>query len=172
MQYMNGNPDETDRDEMAAFVGRGCAWYGYKWDISAQRRVRYSWNWVACLFGPAWMVYRKMYGTAALTWLAIWALCMIRLPTEHVSATLQNTLGVLPGMALMVATGLFGNELYRWSVSRRIMRLKQRAAPDTVTEAQLQARGGTALIAASLLWIATSICAYMQSVAHHWPVWH
>jgi hypothetical protein len=169
---MNASPDEPDRDEMAAFVGRGCVWYAYKWDVAAQRRVRYSRNWAACLFGPAWMVYRKMYGTAALTWLAIWVLCMIRLPVEHLSASLQNALGIMPGVAVMIATGLFGNELYRRSVSRRIMRLKQHAAPYTVTEAQLQASGGTAFIAALLLWIATSICAYMQGIAHHWPAWH
>jgi hypothetical protein len=163
---------KLDDDETSVFVGRKHAWYQYKWNVAARRTGRYSWNWAACLFGPAWMAYRKMYEPAAITCLATWVLCVFGLLVVHTSVTVQNALIALPGVAVCIAAGLFGNELYRRYVKRQILRLKQHATSDAVSEAELRARGGTSWIGALLLWMVTAVCAYMPGIAHLWAAWH
>ena len=62
-----------------------------------QKNKKTTWNWCAFLFGPAWMIYRKMYIYGGLYWL--------------ISVLLLDKLGYLDLVA-SVLLGLFGNWLY------------------------------------------------------------
>ena len=86
-----------------------------------------SWNWCSFLFGPYWLVYRKMYLLAVL---------LLVIPMV-VTGTLEgigyalfedgsfvlNSLASLIGIAIAVLMGLFGNYIYKVHADKKINEL-------------------------------------------------
>lgn len=68
-----------------------------------QKNKKTSWNWCAFLFGPAWMIYRKMYIYGGLYWL--------------MSILVFNKLGYFD-FIISILAGVFGNWLYMICVEK------------------------------------------------------
>ena len=64
-----------------------------------------DWNWAACLFGAAWMMYRKMYVFGLLLWVV-----------ANVVTAME--VGLL-NLAFWIACGLLGNYLYMKDINNR-----------------------------------------------------
>jgi hypothetical protein len=95
-------------DNLRLFVGRNREYYFTKWSGMMRRHSAFSWNWAALLFGPFWLVYRKMYlvGSAAV---------IVIVATDFVDSATAN------GMTSY--TFLDGVVLALWGFSRPIGKL-------------------------------------------------
>ena len=85
-------------DDVEALIGvEKRIFYINRFAEMKQKNKKATWNWCAFLFGPAWMIYRKMYVYGAALWL------------------LEIVLGELPAvldLTLSVLLGVFGNYIY------------------------------------------------------------
>ena len=87
-----------------------------------------AWNWSACFLTLYWLVYRRCYKWAAITYVG----------TIVASGILGFILGLiglgfLAGfvpIAIMVAFGLFGDSLYFYAIKEKIYKLKQAGKSD------------------------------------------
>ena len=73
------------------------AFYVARFAEMKQKNKKVTWNWCAFLFGPAWMIYRKMYVYGGLYWL--------------MSMLVFDRLGYLDILVSILA-GVFGNWMY------------------------------------------------------------
>lgn len=69
-----------------------------------------NWNWVACLFAPIWMLYRRMY--AAYILLMIVSVILSYLPTGI----------LLFGLFMNIGVGMFGDSIYIYFVKQAHVR--------------------------------------------------
>jgi hypothetical protein len=126
----------TDND-LALFIGKNADKYFFylkKLESGGSDSFNVTWHWTAFFFSFWWMLYRKMYGWAALTLF----------------------IGCVPwvGLIFMVVFGMSGNYLYCRHAQRRVTELQ--AAPGTdVDKAAARARAGglnnAAVVVAPLL---------------------
>jgi hypothetical protein len=118
---------------------------------TGQRALGFSWG--AFLFGPYWMLYRRMYRTCVL-WMGavfLWgiteALVVALLQLPQPSKLYDRAVGVGIG----IATGIFGSYWYYLDIRRRYRRL---ALAGTPTQAALDRIGG---VSKRAVWIAVAI---------------
>lgn len=102
----DGGPAPTP-EEMRLFVGKNASYYlrsFARFSIAGIDRFVVTWNWPAFLFTFFWMLYRKMYLAAGITFLLWW----------------------IPGFNLLlhVAVGIVGNYLYYRHARAKIEELK------------------------------------------------
>lgn len=109
-----------DNAALAAFVGPRYAYYSERWS-HAEARAGMSWNWAACLLGPFWMAYRRMYWQVG-----IYALIICAEPVLHALFGLKLPMGVRPMLyAMALLLGMYGNQLYRWHAEATIRHLRE-----------------------------------------------
>lgn len=109
-----------DDAAMAAFVGPRYAYYSGRWSL-AETRGGMSWNWAACLLGPFWMAYRRMYWQVG-----VYALIVGTEPVLQALFGLKLPMAGRPLLyAMALLLGMYGNELYRWHAEATIRRLRQ-----------------------------------------------
>ncbi|WP_432262097.1 DUF2628 domain-containing protein [Cupriavidus sp. TMH.W2] len=109
-----------DDAALAAFVGPRYAYYSGHWS-QAETRGGMSWNWAACLLGPFWMAYRRMYWQVG-----VYALIVGTEPVLHALFGLKLPMAGRPLLyAMALLLGMYGNELYRWHAEATIRRLRQ-----------------------------------------------
>lgn len=102
-------PNDVDED---VFIYENIPHYRRKFESMRTLQQRTSWCWPAFFFGPAWMLYRKMYGCAMGTMLLAMLLGVL-----GKSSSLLN-------LCLMVGTGLFGNYLYMCTIQARVTKMR------------------------------------------------
>ncbi len=131
-------PGKIPIDSAKTFVGLNGTYYDESWRWMDWRGTKRSWNWPAALSFGHWFAYRRLYGCAAfhLLWIA-----------TLTAATVNNipiiTL-VLPVLALVGLTGLYGNTLYFLSFRRAVDRVTERGEGSyDQRRGQLAASGGT-----------------------------
>ena len=95
-----------------------------------QKNKKAGWNWCAFLFGPAWMIYRKMYVYAAIYWLA--------------SILLLSKIFLID-IFISVAAGVYGNKLYMTHLEKTAVEAKALQEPQK-TEF-IRKNGGTSAAA-------------------------
>jgi hypothetical protein len=140
-----------DRD-VATFVDKNLDYYAYQWAKRNKRgKVRHSWNGAAFLFGPIWLVYRKMYWQTAAY--------MIAAAIVGIVAGLESNFNYVVPLALSV----IANRLYGAQVDKKVATLRTGFAASGDLREHLASRGGTNRKGA---WIATiiftvAICGYV-----------
>lgn len=78
-----------------------------------------NWNWVACLFAPIWMLYRRLY--AAYILLMVISVILSYLPT-----------GILVlGLFINIGIGMLGDSLYIYFVKQEHVR-NQKMNPENI----------------------------------------
>ncbi|MCL2325875.1 MAG: DUF2628 domain-containing protein [Proteobacteria bacterium] len=131
-----------EESEVQAFVGEKWAYFSKKWNAAGS-----GFNIGAAFFNVLWLVYRKMYKYAILTFLGLGVLTAI---TWNVPDVVDRAINV----AIFVTFGMLGNKIYRqWFLA-----VKEASKDMSKFERLdfLQRRGGTnlgAAILASLLYI-------------------
>ncbi|PZX27068.1 conserved hypothetical protein; putative membrane protein [Cupriavidus phytorum] len=127
-----------DDAALAAFVGPRFPYYGERWSV-AETHGGISWNWAACLLGPFWMAYRRMYWQVG-----VYALIVGTEPLLHAVFGLQLPMAGRPLLyAMALLLGLYGNELYRWHAEATIRHVREyHYSPELVTDS-LERRGRT-----------------------------
>lgn len=129
----------------AAFVGPRFPVYRRKWHLDRKPHPdsASTWNWAAFLFGAFWMLYRRMYGVAAL-WIV--AMVVISIIEGLVQVSAAISLGINIGISC--ASGAIGNHLYLRHANRIIATVSTRhAGQGPAFLAELAASGGTRWLA-------------------------
>lgn len=54
LEFVKNKKTSVDSDHKAE-------WYAKKFDLKEDKKILYSWNWAAFLFGSLWVFYRRMY---------------------------------------------------------------------------------------------------------------
>jgi hypothetical protein len=102
----NVNEQEFALDEdIVPLIGPKTEYYVPKFKSLMQGNKKTSWNWCAFLFGPYWMIYRKIYTYGVATLLIFFVLALIG--------------GSILAFAGYIACGVLGNYLYLMSLEKR-----------------------------------------------------
>lgn len=104
-----------------------------------------GWNWAACLFGAAWMMYRRMYIFGLLLWVV-----------ANVITALE--VGLL-NLAFWIGCGLLGNYFYMKDINKRVDKAMD-MQPDE-REIYIQKNSGTSWAAVIVLF---AIAMVIQSI--------
>lgn len=110
-------------ENFAAFVEKKANYYLDKWELFEHSSEKISWNWSAFFFSAYWMMYRKMYIPAVLTFAANRLVkYMIALSGGHAYR--------LTTILFSVAIGMFGNYIYYVYASNKIADVADTANTD------------------------------------------
>ena len=113
--FQRMNPDSINIDEIRAFVGPNAQYYLYqfsKFNVSGTDKFCPTWNWSTCGFTFIWMLYRKMYLQAVITFFIF----------------------CVPGINIImhIVAGAVGNYLYYRHVKVRIIEIRANQSPENV----------------------------------------
>lgn len=102
-------------DEIRAFVGTNSEYYVQnfsKFTIAGTENFTMTWNWSTCCFTFFWMLYRKMYIQAAITFVIFW----------------------IPGVNILlhIVAGVVGNYLYYKHAKDKIIEIRAIQPPQTL----------------------------------------
>jgi len=122
--------DYIDSDVRSLIGAEKEAYYTAKFADMKRNNHGVSWNWCAFLFGPAWMIYRKMYVYGALYWLA--------------SILIIDSIFILDIIA-SAAVGVYGNWMYMTSLEKCAVDAKAMAEP--AKSQFIEKNGGTSATA-------------------------
>jgi hypothetical protein len=137
----NPAPD-APQDLVRLFIGKNADYFIGKWATSPN-----TLNIAAFFFGPAWLLYRKMFWHGGLILAALvietmaeWTLFPDM--SEDSSALLARSIGI--GVAVLI--GLSGNGWYKGHVDRAVARLRASGA----SAESYRSQGGTSWLAVIL----------------------
>jgi hypothetical protein len=116
--------ESVDDEEVRAFVGNNSEYYVSnfrKFTVTGTERFVPTWNWSAFGFTFVWMLYRKMYALAAVTFVIF----------------------CIPGVNILlhIVTGMVANYLYYKHAQSKISEARQRLSPQTLYPALHQIGG-------------------------------
>lgn len=129
-------------DEIHAFAGNNSHYYVRnfaKFTVTGAESFTLTWNWPAFFFTFFWMLYRKMYIQAVITFV----------------------LFCLPGLNLLlhIGTGAVGNYLYYKHAKDKIIEIRALQSPQNLGDALQQAGGvhawviPVAIVLGIILWV-------------------
>ncbi len=127
-------PTAVTEKDLALFIGKNADKYLSRFErfsSGGEDAFAVAWHWPAFFFSFWWMLYRKMYGWAALVLL----------------------LGCVPyvGLFMMIVFGMSGYYLYYRHAKRRVQELKARPGTDVEKAAALARAGGVNNVAVVLV---------------------
>jgi hypothetical protein len=135
------SPPALDMLEAARlFIGANHAYYLRSWGLDGSGG--HAWNWPGLVFGPAWLLYRKMYGYAFVCLALVFVEGVLETQIE-VSIVFSYAIGVV----FNVAIACVGNALYRKHFERAIRALSPGRVPAAL-RIELARQGGTSIAAA------------------------
>lgn len=110
--FQRMNAESISSDEIRAFVGPNTHYYLHqfsKFTLSGTENFSPTWNWSACGFTFVWMLYRKMYIQAVITFVIF----------------------CLPGINFImhIVAGVVGNYLYYRHAKERIIEIRAIQSP-------------------------------------------
>jgi len=133
--------DQIEESEIQAFVGNNWGYYHQKWHSNKTEL-----NWAAGFFSFIWLIYRKMYKYALLTWLAISSVFIL---AEWFLPAVPPFFERMINIFVLVLFGMIGNNLYK----RRFLAAKEESESLSQSERLdfLKRKGGTNIVAAILV---------------------
>ena len=118
-------------DDVEALIGAEKRdYYINRFAEMKQKNKKSTWNWCAFLFGPAWMIYRKMYVYGGLYWL--------------MSILVFDKLGYFD-FIISILAGVFGNWLYMICVEK--LAVDAKALQEPQKSEFIKKNGGTSATA-------------------------
>ena len=111
--HVIGEPVDEKKEYRKAFVGRSKA-DKYDWKFFKLENGKGSWNWCAWLFGPAWLVYRKLYMQALIYCACVLGMYAVAFAAEAIFLPLNTaTVGAsIISIAITIYLGLKGDKMY------------------------------------------------------------
>lgn len=125
----------------SAFVGQNYAFYERRWKDHEKQAFFPSWNWAAFFFAAEWMVFRKMYMLAIITFAAVYVIT----PFAAGSAI------YIVSLLIRAAIALSANALYANHVRDKIQRIQQQDSNTVTLDSRLEAAGGTSILSVVIL---------------------
>ncbi len=181
--YPTDRDEELDgikADDLTAFVGQRADYYLPRFRQMSRNNKNASWNWAAFLFGPLWLLYRKMYAYGTLlillellhtiaseiTFKVMGIRFTDNMTYAEIYRAVESSLAIPEHMYCLIAVSilsailfiisillaLYGNRLYRDHCSKTITRLREKT-PD-LTSGELGTSGGTSIAVAIIGYIA------------------
>ncbi len=133
--------------DLRAFIGPNAEYYVSRFSrVGMDGRAQWpGFNWAALIFGWAWLLYRRMYGTFWATVGIMIVLSMGMGVAIALSGRQEPPPGLsqAPGLLLMVLLGMFGNRLYYRHAMRKLERVSEFS---TNREEELARAGGVSWI--------------------------
>lgn len=116
--------------------------------FDASGRAGASWNWTATFFTFCWMLYRKMWGAAALYFALPYFLMAISLYVVSVTTSVDRALAIgIVEIVYIVASvtvlPMYANAIYYWHCNRLVTRALKSTKDPQQQIADLTKRGGT-----------------------------
>lgn len=178
----DGNEDVggVSEKDLSAFVGQRANYYLPRFRRMARSGKNVSWNWAAFIFGPLWLLYRKMYTLGAVVILLELVQSVIAeivfnaigfrmtddmsysewyVALESALMSSENlyffiSLWLISAIVFVLSIGLalYGNRLYRDHCYKTISRLRDKT-PD-LTAGELAASGGVSIAVTIIGYIA------------------
>ncbi len=113
--FQNHSTTTINNDEIRAFTGNNSTYYIQnfaKFTIAGTENFTMTWNWSTFCFTFFWMLYRKMYIQAAITFVIFW----------------------LPGINIIlhIVAGVVGNYLYYKHAKDKIIEIRAIQPPQTL----------------------------------------
>jgi len=143
---------ESDDEKVESFVVRNAAYYRDRWTRFHEKPGSFlSFNWAACLLGPLWLAYRKLYVPTLLSVVVLVADVALWLYVEDrqlLSENLSTLWGWIVAVLWVGVFGFLGNYWY-WGRFRNVE--QQATARHTDRNGQLQYlrfEGGTSPVVA------------------------
>lgn len=159
-----------NHDKIDAFVVRNTGYYKSRWQHVGDGS-KPSFNWAACLLQIFWLVYRKLYGSALLTFIIYCLYVVLWMYVDQQQPLAPNLLTVFEfvgAIAFCAVFGLFGNYLY-WLKFQRVQRQAELSHGDLDAQHEyLRSRGGTNAIAA---WIVVALFLLPVLWAGYWGIY-
>ena len=125
-------PDAGERSDFALFVDRNARAYLEIFDSIAARRQKGLLFWPGIFIPQAWLLYRKMYGWAALA-----CVMPVLILSFHLGGEIGRALGFAPSLI-----GLFGQRLYVHAARRTIASIRATAASGDEARDLIRRAGG------------------------------
>ncbi|SHI58415.1 Protein of unknown function [Clostridium cavendishii DSM 21758] len=126
-------------DEYYSFVGDKEANYFY-WNFkSINNGNKITWNWGAFLFGPIWLINRKIYLPSILIFL--------------LEITFDICVFTYTSLLIRIVFGLYGNYIYYQHVNKKMAEVKNMDVHASKEHNKLSQVGGTNKIMATLFLI-------------------
>lgn len=172
--------DGVTENDLSAFVGQKSNYYLPRFRRMVKTGKCASWNWAAFIFGPLWLLYRKMYGLGAIVILLeliqsaiaevvfkaigfyitddmgymelYTALESALTSSENVYFMISLWLMSVITFVLSIALAVYGNRLYRDHCRKSIIRLRDKT-PD-LTAGELATSGGVSIAVTIIGYIA------------------
>ena len=136
--------NQISREEATAFIDSSVYFYRNKWETHSETTFK-GWNWAAMFFGIEWMVYRKMYLEALVTFISI--SCLSLALSFYFNFNISYWL-------FRILFGVAGNALY-WKKTLRVMRkihAQYGFEPDDSRRfAEISRRGGVNMLAVAIV---------------------
>lgn len=128
--------DDVKKAQVLQFVGEDKAkYYEEKWLKMGKNNSKYSINFAALIFGPYWMLYRKMYTPAIIIILLDFVAFFTQLSlysNNHPFATLLIKLSIhIFDVFVTLFFGLFGNYLYERMVIKKVKKIQKKHIRDS-----------------------------------------
>lgn len=104
-------------DQRVLYIQTNVETYLKKFNGLEMNAKKTGWNWCGFLFGPLWMLYRKLYGYAAFFYIApiiVELILLLISPSELFLATTN----LLCNLALAVCGGLYSDFWYKLKIDR------------------------------------------------------
>lgn len=134
---------ELSAEEARAFVGPEADYYLARWARIREGRAPFlGFNWAACLFNLAWLIYRRMFRgfwitLAVLSGVSVLEALARRLLGWHAYGELTDAIQTV---GTGIVFGMFGSYWYYLHARRQVRRLK---ANGPISLPVLEQRGGT-----------------------------
>lgn len=135
--YSYNSSEITDKD-LELFVGyKKSAYYLTKWYNMKMAASSVSWNWPAFLFGPIWMLYRKMY-------LYGFGLLGINIIFNFIID--ESIASKFLSFAISIAIGILGNKIYNLHVTKKIKDIKATSHDSEMASRRIAYSGGVNIV--------------------------
>jgi hypothetical protein len=128
------------------YVSKRYPYYRNKWSAMQKSGTIVSWNWAAFAFGIFWLAYRKMYLYFSVFLGAFLAEGLAEQIFNVYVVDLSDFLYLILSIVLGIASGLFGNILYRTHVNHILRDIRAKDLPERQLVFELARRGGTSLL--------------------------
>ena len=144
------NNSEQDYSLTEQLVGPKSEYYLPRFEKLRQSKTKISFNWSGFFFGTLWMVYRKMYLTAAIVMVVNAVLCIV----------IDSSVGA----ATVAFCHILGNYIYML----RIDKLAQKAQSMDVDEREkfIRKKGGTSKTATAIVAVVMALFTVVTVAAY------
>ncbi|MEC2073395.1 DUF2628 domain-containing protein [Alkalihalophilus marmarensis] len=130
-----------------AFVGKNYTkYYKRKWNEMDEKKRQTSWNFAAFFLSLFWLGYRKMYRYIFIIMGLFLAVDLLIFLAASGDEAMVMRLNNSVGMGLAVATGLFGNYMYRLHMNKQIELTAASTTDPEKQKAMLRKKGGRSWI--------------------------